>query len=96
MRYSEGFSDALELFEHSINSSLKRGIKSKRDMTIAFDNVITTLYVAKLALGDFEEEMLESMFEEHIGTQKNFGTHEFDDLTSFIYEEIFGNTKGGK
>lgn len=67
--YIEGFSDAVEIFEESINTALK-GNKSKEEI---INKIISTLYIAKFHLDTIEDEYvsdLEQQYAEHIATNK--------------------------
>lgn len=66
--YIEGFSDAVEIFEESINNALK-GNKSKEEI---INKIISTLYIAKFRLDTIEDEYisdLEQQYEEHIAIE---------------------------
>lgn len=66
--YIEGFSDAVEIFEESINTALK-GNKSKEEI---INKIISTLYIAKFHLDTIEDEYvsdLEQQYAEHIATE---------------------------
>lgn len=66
MDYNKGFSDAVEMFEETINRALKDDYVSD-EQTI--DSIIATLYVAKLQSSIAEEEyvlQLQKQYEEDI------------------------------
>lgn len=66
--YIEGFSDAVEIFEESINTALK-GNKSKEEI---INKIISTLYIAKFHLDTIEDEYvsnLEQQYAEHIAME---------------------------
>lgn len=66
--YIEGFSDAVEIFEESINTALK-GNKSKEEI---INKIISTLYIAKFHLDTIEDEYisdLEQQYVEHIAIE---------------------------
>lgn len=66
--YIEGFSDAVEIFEESINTALK-GNKSKEEI---INKIISTLYIAKFHLDTIEDEYvsdLEQQYAEHIAVE---------------------------
>lgn len=66
--YIEGFSDAVEIFEESINTALK-GNKSEKEI---INKIISTLYIAKFHLDTIEDEYvsdLEQQYAEHIAME---------------------------
>ena len=62
MNYNKGFSDAVEMFEETINRALKDDYVSD-EQTI--DSIITTLYVAKLQSSIQKEEYVESLEQQY-------------------------------
>lgn len=92
MSYIEGFRDAIELFEYSVDRSITKGIKSKHDMISAFDNIISTLYVAKLSLSEAEDKYLDGMLKEmeQDASCENEDLHNlFDDKITEFLDGIF-------
>lgn len=73
MNYNKGFSDAVELFEETINRALKDDYVND-EQTI--DSIIATLYVAKLQASIQEEEYVESLeqqYNEHMNLSSSCG-----------------------
>jgi hypothetical protein len=71
MDYNQGYKDALDLFEASIN----RAITKERSYTSAMNEIVSTLYVAKL-----QYEIMEDKYIEHLEEQQK---------QHMLFEELF-------
>ena len=60
MDYNDGFRDALEIFENSIN----KAVTVEKDFTSAMNEIISTLYMARLRFDQMEDQLGEYL-EDH-------------------------------
>ena len=84
MSYMEGYKDAIELFERTINRNIRKGNNSRKELVTTLDNMIPTVYIAKLALADKEEEYLEGLLAE----MEQHASGENLDLQGMMNKEI--------
>lgn len=82
MDYIEGFNDAVEMFEVTVNNEIDK-LTSKEhieneDYVIALDRVISTLYVAKLIADRMEDEYVESLEDNYFNVNNLF--KDLDDI----------------